>query len=227
MNAKENINIHHKQLFHWIGGNLDKKNGRRKILSNELAQKCLCYIQSSLEEGIWVKPPQESEEFSYNKQSFKLNRPIACFTEWSLNESLPHTGGYGRLGFGFSRKWVIERGGQSVSYFRHNAKAAPFLATIFKLLNALGKYDNAKGTWAAKGNSKQEKSAFDELVYFIHFAKMIRPRIKSDTRKKKKETKGKQLKELLGEKKEPKPLNQALQDIRDYVQDYGGKMKFV
>src|SRR6185436_11483309 len=99
---------------------------------------------------------------------FSLNAPIACFTEWSLGESLPHTAEYGRMGFGFPKRWVIERGGQSVTYFRHIEKGS-FLQCVFKLLGLVGQ-DQGKGIWGPKDGL----SGFHELRYLLHFAKMIR-----------------------------------------------------
>lgn len=116
--------VHRQQLFHWIGGDLDKQNGNRKVLKDDLVDECLRRLRGSLELGLWVKSPRFPEQFDFRGKHFSLDAPIACFTEWSLGESLPHTSEYGRIGFGFPKRWVIERGGQSVTYFRHNEKGA-------------------------------------------------------------------------------------------------------
>jgi hypothetical protein len=160
--------IHRQQLFYWMGASLDKRNGKRKVLQDDLVKECLDQIHGSLEKGIWVKSPRFPEQFDFQGKHFSLDLPIACFTEWSLGESLPHTSEYGRIGFGFPKRWVIERGGQSVTYFRHNEKGS-FLQSAFKLLNVLGDVQ-ADGTWTAR----QGISGFDELRYMLHFAKMIR-----------------------------------------------------
>ena len=163
-------NIHRQQLFYWMGASIDRKNKGRKILSNDLVNECLAQIAGSLENGIWVKTPRIPEKLTFRGQSFALNSPIACFTEWSLGESLPHTTEYGRIGFGFPKRWVIERGGQSVTYFRHNEKGS-FLQSIFRLLNVLGT-EQEHGIWKASA----EGNGFDDLRYLLHFAKMIRLR---------------------------------------------------
>ena len=160
--------IHRQQLFYWMGADLDKQNGQRKILRDDLARECLKRVRGSLERGLWVKSPRYPEQFDLKGQHFSLTAPIACFTEWSLGESLPHTAEYGRTGFGFPKRWVIERGGQSVTYFRHNEKGS-FLQGAFKLLSALGE-DQGNGVWKGKPGL----SAFEELRYLLHFAKMIR-----------------------------------------------------
>jgi len=160
--------VHRQQLFHWIGGDLDKQNGNRKVLKDDLVDECLRRLRGSLELGLWVKSPRFPEQFDFRGKHFSLDAPIACFTEWSLGESLPHTSEYGRIGFGFPKRWVIERGGQSVTYFRHNEKGS-FLQSAFKLLGVLGD-EQQQGIWTAK----VADSGFDELRYLLHFAKMIR-----------------------------------------------------
>jgi hypothetical protein len=171
-------NIHRQQLFYWMGKDLDNQNGKRKVLRDDVIAECLKRLRGSLENGLWIKSPRYPEQFDFKGKNFTLDLPIACFTEWSLGESLAHTVEYGRMGFGFPKRWVIERGGQSVTYFRHNEKGH-FLASIFKLLSVLGE-DQGNGVWKAKTGL----SGFDELRYFLHFAKMIRHKKQPPERKK-------------------------------------------
>ena len=161
-------NIHRQQLFYWMGRSIDDRNGKRKLLRDELVTEVMRQLRGSLEHGLWVKRPRYPEKLELRGSAFALDLPIACFTEWSLGESLPHTAEYGRIGLGFSKRWVIERGGQSVTYFRHSAKGS-FLQAVFKLLIAHGKGD-ANGVW----KSKPHATEFEELRYLLHFAKMIR-----------------------------------------------------
>ena len=151
-----------------MGRSIDIRNGKRKLLNDHLVAEVLQHLRASLERGLWVKSPRYPEEFALRGKAFALDLPIACFTEWSLGESLPHTAEYGRIGLGFPKRWVIERGGQSVTYFRHNEKGS-FLQTVFKLLAAQGTA-YANGVWKAKPGA----TAFEELRYLLHFAKMIR-----------------------------------------------------
>ena len=161
--------IHRQQLFHWIGGNLDKRNKGRKVVADDLVPKYLDYVRGSLEHGLWVKIPSIPEEFALKKDLLPLTKPIICFTEWSLGQTVHHTGKYGRIGFGFPKRWVIERGGQSVTYFRH-AERSPFLQSIFRLLRA----------------TPTSSPVFDDLLYVLHFAKMIRERRQPSAVKKRK-----------------------------------------
>jgi hypothetical protein len=160
--------IHRQQLFYWMGGSLDKRNGRRKVLSDELVRECLAHVRGSLTDGLWVKSPRYPEEFTFHGKRFPVDAPICCFTEWSLGESLPHSAEYGRIGLGFPKRWVIERGGQSVTYFRHSEKGS-FLQCAFRLLGVLGQ-EQDNGVWVGKPGT----SGFAELRYLLHFAKLIR-----------------------------------------------------
>jgi len=169
--------IHRQQLFYWMGRAIDDKNGRRKLLSDELVQEVLRQVHGSLTHGLWVKKPRYPEQYGLHGKAFALDLPIACFTEWSLGDSLPHTAEYGRIGLGFPKRWVIERGGQSVTYFRHSEKGS-FLPAVFKLLMALGNVDQ-DGYW----ESKPGVTAFEDLRYLLHFAKMIRLRPPKSPRK--------------------------------------------
>jgi hypothetical protein len=169
-------NIHRQQLFYWMGRSIDDENGRRKLLRDDLVREVLRQLRGSLEHGLWVKSPRHPEKFELHNNCFALDLPIACFTEWSLGESLPHTAEYGRIGLGFPKRWVIERGGQSVTYFRHNEKGT-FLTAIFKLLSAHGTGD-LNGLWKPKPGT----AGFDELRYLVHFAKMVRLKVPKTSR---------------------------------------------
>ena len=113
-------NIHRQQLFYWMGRGIDDRNGRRKVLSDALVREVLAQVRGSLERGLWVKSPRVPEKLELRGSSFALDLPIACLTEWSLGESLSHTTEYGRIGLGFPKRWVIERGGQSVTGTSNN-----------------------------------------------------------------------------------------------------------
>jgi hypothetical protein len=162
--------IHRQQLFYWMGRAIDVRNRSAKLLRDDLAKEVLAQVRGSLEHGLWVKTPRYPETFELRGAVFPLDLPIACFTEWSLGEGLPHTSEYGRIGLGFPKRWVIDRGGQSVTYFRHSEKGS-FLQSAFKLLGELGQ-PGPNGHW----NPKPGTTGFDQLRYVLHFAKMIRLR---------------------------------------------------
>ena len=155
--------IHRQQLFYWIGASLDKANRGRKVFSDAVTKECLAQLRGGLEHGLWVKSPRVPEQLDFRGRHFLLDAPICCFTEWSLGESLPHTREYGRIGFGFPKRWVIERGGQSVTYFRHSEKGG-FLPAVFKLLEVLGE-NTGNGVWKPRPGL----SGFEELRYLVAF----------------------------------------------------------
>lgn len=112
--------IHRQQLFYWMGRAIDEQNGKRKLLRDELVHTVLRELRGSLEHGLWVKKPRYPEKFELRGNSFALDLPIACFTEWSLGESLTHAAEYVRIGPSFPKSWVIERG----SYFARGQEDA-------------------------------------------------------------------------------------------------------
>lgn len=195
--------IHRQQLFHWIGDDLDDENRGRTQLRDGLVDEYIKRLDDSLQNGIWVNVPRVPEVFIFEKKHFTLQRPVACFTEWSLGESFPHTAKYGRMGLGFPKRWVIERGGQSVTYFNHKQKSG-YLRKAFKLLSMLG-VEKTGGVWEAKPGA----TAIDDLSYLLHFAKMIRDHKvgeskKTSTRK-------------ISKEKAPVPIKQITQAAKDAV----------
>ena len=76
----------------------------------------MTYLHNSLTNGLWMTRP--SERINTSVGSFTQELPAVCFTEWSLDRSLPHTTRYGRLGLGFPKRVVLLKGGQPVSYFK-------------------------------------------------------------------------------------------------------------
>ena len=113
-------------------------------------------LDGSLKRGIWVNSPRTPERLHLGEFSQPLDKAMACFTEWSLNESRPHTTQYGRMGFGFSKSWLIERGGQPVTYF-DQSRSGTFLKTLVSLMKKL----------------KADPAALDELLFLAHFTKRI------------------------------------------------------
>ncbi len=149
------IGIHRQQLFHWIGPEIDRSSGFSGSLSDLARSRYLECLRGTLEDGLWVKAPREPELIRHAGKELSLDRPIVCFTEWSVGESLSHTRRYGRLGLGFSKSWVLERGGQPVTYYRH-AKGSFFLRALVRIWRSL-----------------EEQSCADEFRYLMHFTKRV------------------------------------------------------
>ncbi len=93
---------------------------------------------------------------------------IAATLQWSLRDSSLHISNYGRMGFGFPRRWVLDRGGQPVTYFRA-AQKSPFLNAMFDLIVALR---------AGNPNGGVQES----LDYLLHFAKRVKAGMRESIR---------------------------------------------
>ena len=107
-------NIHRQQLFHWIGIHIEAKAPGR-FLTDALRDEYIDCLEDALNNGLWAKVPGTPDQLGDGKL-IKVSRPITCFTEWSLGQSLPHTQRYGRMALGFPKRFVLERGGQPVTY---------------------------------------------------------------------------------------------------------------
>src|SRR5512134_3427339 len=101
--------IHRQQLFHWIGKHIDDRTVG-KSLTDSLRSDYVACLEGALENGLWLKTPRLPDCLG-DGLLIKVHRPIVCFTEWSLGQSLPHTTRYGRLALGFPKRFVLSRGG--------------------------------------------------------------------------------------------------------------------
>ncbi|MGZ5518838.1 MAG: hypothetical protein ACXWIU_09275 [Limisphaerales bacterium] len=164
-------NIHRQQLFHWIGSHIDaglSKLGRLDDKSREAYVACL---HGALKCGLWVKTPRDPD-FLGNGDLIKVTRPIACFTEWTLGQSLPHTTRYGRLGLGFPKRFVLARGGQPLIYIRDSAKNDPYTVALKTLARYFKNIQAGRKLSARKIDELREH--FD---YLSHFNKRIRKQL--------------------------------------------------
>ena len=131
--------------------------------------KYLAYLKDDIQLGLPIKPPKTPEKLRCNHHELQLDLPVACFTEWALSESQPHSSRYGRMAFGFSKPWVIKHGGQPVAYFSHIQKG------LF-LKNALALHAFLMGlkdiSPCPDGFKPREiTSALEQLLYFLSFTK--------------------------------------------------------
>lgn len=161
--------IHRQQLFHWIGTHIDQ-NARRGKLDDTSRQEYVRCLKGALGNGLWVKTPREPDQLG-DGSLIKVHRPITCFTEWSLDQSLPHTTRYGRLGLGFPKKFVLSRGGQPVIYVRDSSKNDPYTIAL-KTFARFFQSDDAK----KRMTPSRLKSLAQHFDYLSHFTKRIRRR---------------------------------------------------
>ncbi len=159
--------LHKRQLFHWLGSDIDRELRARSLSVAAARQRYLAYLRDDFKNGLVVKPPRTPEQLTCDGHVVSLDLPLACFTEWSLSESRPHSTRYGRMALGFSKPWVIKHGGQPVTYFRHTGRSV-FLRTLVALHEFLRESQPTSGT-----RSRAATLAFRDAFYLLHFAKPL------------------------------------------------------
>jgi hypothetical protein len=160
--------IHKRQLFHWVGGNIDVDLRARKLTASDVREKYLTYLKDDLQNGLPIKSPKVPEKLACDGVEIPLNLPMACFTEWSLSESRPHSSRYGRMALGFSKPWIIKHGGQPVTYFNHTQKGL-FLKTMVALHDFVRRLKEPTPVPGLKAS--EIEAAFKRALYLLHFAK--------------------------------------------------------
>jgi hypothetical protein len=137
-------------------------------LTDDLREEYIACLEKAFEHGLWVKTPRMPDQID-DGSLIKVKRPITCFTEWSLGQSLPHTTRYGRLGLGFPKQFVLERGGQPVIYVRDGKTKSPYVKGSLELAAFLQDKSLTRGL-----APRQIDALRDHFEYVSHFAKSIR-----------------------------------------------------
>lgn len=146
-----NTRAHHRQqLFHWIGSHIEEERASRD-LTDAQRQKYVECLDDTLARGLWVKVPRVPDPLYGHEVA---TREMVCFTEWSLRESGRHTGVYGRLGLGFTKRFVLAKGGHPVLYSNGRSR---LIQSFSKLANRI------------------DPRAAEELEYAAHFIKRVAP----------------------------------------------------
>jgi hypothetical protein len=101
------MGIHSKILVHWTGGNDIEKRPK-----DERPQLYVERLKNDLIEGLYVNT---TEEDAIRKLKIK-NLTRICFSEIRLSQAKKHAKRYGKLGLGFSRNFVLSKGGRPVIY---------------------------------------------------------------------------------------------------------------
>ena len=100
------MGIHSKILVHWTGRDIEKAGCTDK------PQQYVARLRDDLKYGLYATPVVEAAI-----RKVKVKRLVRiCFTEIRLSEAQTHAGRYGKLGIGFARKFVMDRGGRPVIY---------------------------------------------------------------------------------------------------------------
>jgi len=96
-------------LIHWTGKDIQTNY---KTLCGTQRQEYIHRLHTTLDRdsgGLWMRKMEMELDA-------KFCWPATCFTEIKLSDTEKHTERYGCLGFGFSRKFVMERFGAPVQY---------------------------------------------------------------------------------------------------------------
>jgi len=143
------------------------------VTAQDARDKYLAYLKDDIQHGLAIKRPRIPEKLTYGHTEVLLDLPFACFTEWSLNESEPHTSRYGRMALGFSKCWIIKHGGQPITYFNHIQKGL-FLRNALELYEFV---ETLKKTVPRLNGLKANviETAFQHARYILHFAKSFAP----------------------------------------------------
>lgn len=122
--------VHRRQLFHWIGAHLEKDKELSKVERRQAYLECL---RNSLAKGLWLtRSPQELDAVHGGNRPSEI-QPMVCFTDNRLSECAYHAQNYGKLGLGFSKKFVIGRFGGPVNYVSHKKVRNLYVKYFYEL----------------------------------------------------------------------------------------------
>lgn len=158
--------IHERLLFHWIGSHIESQPDLSEDDQRGMYVDCL---KGSLrpDGGLWLNPPRD-DDILLDGEHFKIQSPICCFTESSLEDIADHASRYGRLGLGFPKRFVLERGGRPVNYVLDKA-SDPTMKAWLRLARTLRDDD-----LLTRLTESQRKDIEQNLSFVTHFLKRIK-----------------------------------------------------
>lgn len=107
------MSVHSKFLVHWIGQDLVEEETKKLTTPDALAKEYARRLKDDYQNGLFTirkKEPKVLPKISIDH----LVR--ICFTEIRLGQAKTHADRYGKLGIGFTRDFVIKKGGRRVIY---------------------------------------------------------------------------------------------------------------
>jgi hypothetical protein len=122
--------LHRKLLFHWTG---PLEVPVIKTPSDRSAY--LELLASILGKGLRYSTPGEDDTEWIEKDEIRATRPMLCFSEWGVAESNSHSGRYGFMGLGFTRRFVMRSGGRPVVYVP-NTRSDPFRKALVEVIRS-------------------------------------------------------------------------------------------
>lgn len=106
------MGIHSKFLLHWTG-----KKDIENFCNNIKAQKYVDRLKDYYENGLFLRRTTEP-----TIRKLKIENLLRiCFTEIRLSQAEKHAKRYGKLGIGFARYFIMNKGGRPVIYIPHKA----------------------------------------------------------------------------------------------------------
>lgn len=149
------MNIHDSMLFRWMGYDIEKPDlaklpaPRRKLLTikpNLTDNQVTVYLnrlRDALNPKVGLRVSAYSDADAVGKVTPIFNpKPCLFFTEQAAGDPEEHWRLYGRLGFGFSKRFVFNCGGRPVIYA--GGGKDPVLSAISYLRKVLLKSKNSK-----------------------------------------------------------------------------------
>jgi hypothetical protein len=137
MSSTKYSQLHRRLLFHWTGpkpsGPVRKRADREKYLD------LLCSI---LQSGLRYSVPGEENTEWIVENEIGATHPMLCFSEWGVGESSSHSGRYGFMGLGFTRKFVMKSGGRPVVYLPNEEKDR-FQKAIIEIIRHVRRSESA------------------------------------------------------------------------------------
>jgi hypothetical protein len=101
------MTIHSKILVHWTGKDIETNPDQ-----DEKSQLYVERLKDDLQQGLYAKPTVED-----SIRNVKLKGITRlCFTEIRLSQVQTHAERYGKLGLGFPRDFIMNKGGRPVIY---------------------------------------------------------------------------------------------------------------
>ena len=107
------MGIHSHILVHWTGKDIEN------YPEDQRSQLYVERLKDDLQEGLYTKTTEEDVIRGWKIK----NITRLCFTEIRLSQAQTHAGRYGRLGLGFARDFIMNKGGRPVIYIPFDAVA--------------------------------------------------------------------------------------------------------
>ena len=105
------MGIHSKILVHWTGKDIEI------YPEDKRSQLYVERLKNDLQEGLYTKTTEEDVIRNWTIK----NITRLCFTEIRLSQAQMHAERYGKLGLGFSRDFIMNKGGRPVIYIPFEA----------------------------------------------------------------------------------------------------------